>query len=428
MRRVLPATLLLLAALCGCGGDRSGEEIETPPLPDVAPTPVVVDADADPASYPDILIVVLDTTGPKVIAEEMPNTQRFLDSSRNHTRAIAPSNSTMESVAGMMTGGWMSNALLWNDGFVTLSEALQRRGYHGFIGSANPVLDHPFYLRGFDQTHVAVHDITRDFPDRGLVEAFEGAWEGLPRPRLAWVQMIACHDYRIAQKNYIDDGPARGEAGLKEAWDAYVQDCRATDELMPRLFDANPEGITVVTADHGELFGHLGPYALPKQFEHGHGVSDSPMEIHVPLGIRGPGFEAGTVGTPTSTLDIRSTLLRIAGAEGAGADLRTGEGLTAAVSAGCEVYDTPTYHYSARVRDDGSHVVRVTGPDDVPGLFRWQPAGKVGLQPREKLKLKDLDAVEQRLLFDDAKLECVPDRELCAQHPEIASLGYIDCD
>jgi hypothetical protein len=211
-----------------------------------------------------------------------------------------------------------------------------------------------------------------------------------------------------------------------EAWTAYVQDCKATDELLPRVLGMNAGGVTVLTADHGELFGHMGSYALPSQSEHGHGLSDSPMEIHVPLGIMGPGFEPGVDDRVVSLLDVRSTLLAIAGIESSGGDLRTGEGLTPAVSAACDVYDRQTSSLSVRVRDDGSHVLRTSGLSDVPELGLWRPE-QTGLRPVESIGRDQLDEAEQRLLFRDAFLPCVSDRDLCKEHPELQSLGYIEC-
>lgn len=420
------ATVLLLAVGCTCG-DAPVEPppVDTPP-PVGTPTPAPVVQGEAPADLPDVLILVLDTTGTQVVQQHMPVTRAFLESSRRFTRAVAPCNSTMETVAGVLTGTWMSNARLWEEGLVTLPEALGQRGYHSFIGSANPVLDHPFYARGFDRTHLRMQDIRQDFPDLGLVEAFEAAWSELEQPRMAWLQLAACHDYRVAQKDYIDEGWAVGTDALVEAWEAYQLDCASTDALMPRLLAANPSGVTIVTSDHGELFGQHGSYALPSQSEHGHGLSDSPMELMVPLGIRGPGFEPGVVDRPVSLLDIRSTLLRIAGIEGPGGDLRSGEGLTPAVAAACDVYDRQTSTFSVRIRDDGSHVLRTSGLDDVPPLLRWQPEG-AGRRPVQGLDLSELEAVETELLFSDAKLPCLTDRDLCRQNPQVASLGYIDC-
>ncbi|MCP4870497.1 MAG: sulfatase-like hydrolase/transferase [Proteobacteria bacterium] len=410
-----------------CSGDEAPEPTpaapETPPAESREPS----GGGPDPATLPDVLVVVLDTTGPKVISEHMPNAQAFIDAGRSYTHAISPSNSTMEAVAAVFTGVPMSNARLWDEGTTTLPERLTQRGYHGFIGSANPVLDHPFYKRGFERTHVRLQDIRPDFPDAGLVDAFEAAWTELPQPRFGWLQMIACHDYRIAKKDYIEEGWASGEAERAEAWDAYVQDCKATDELLTRVLGANEGGLTVLTADHGELFAQHGSYVLPKQAEHGHGLSDSPMEIHVPLALQGPGVEPAKIHSPTSVLDLHSTLSEIVGVMTPGGDLRTGSDLRPAVSAGCDVYERATGRYGVVVRDDGTHVVRVEGPKDVPTLFRWDPRAGVGLQPAVAIKPDELNAVESGLLWGEAKLECVDDQELCARHPEISSLGYIEC-
>jgi len=428
MRRVDAA--MVIGAFCGalaCSGSETPAGSEAVEAATAAPLPATVGDAPAPTDLPDVLVVVLDTTGPKVISEQMPNAQAFLDAGRTYTHAISPSNSTMEAVAGIFLGVPMSNARLWDEGTQTLPELLSSRGYHGFIGSANPVLDHPFYVRGFEQTHVRLQDIRPDFPDAGLVDAFEAAWKELPPPRFGWLQLAACHDYRIARKDYIDTGWAKGDDARAEAWSAYVQDCQSTDELLPRVFAANGSGLTVLTADHGELFAQHGAYVLPSQAEHGHGLSDSPMEIVVPLGLQGPGVEPAKIASPTSLLDLHSTLSELVGVMGPGGDLRTGSDLRPAISAGCDVYDRAKGRYGAVVRDDGTHVVRVEGPTDVPTLFRWDPNAGPGLQPAVAMKPDELSAAEASLLWGEAKLECVDDQELCARHPEIASLGYIEC-
>ena len=425
----LPRFLILLVLACAlaCGGDDPApaepatEAASTPATPDVQP---IADGERPPA----ILVVFLDTTSPMAIREHMPNAQAFLDGSRRYDRAIAPSNSTMETVAGVFAGTWLSAAKLFDPGYTTLPEALKQRGYSTYLNSANPVLNHPFYHRGFDQQYTRVAGIQRDFPDQGVVEAFLPWWESEAGPKFAWIQLAACHDYRVAgKKDYVSDGWAHGEAELAEAWEAYGLDCAATDELLPRVLASNPGGVTVVTADHGELFAQHGTYALPSQAQHGHGVSDSPLEIHVPLGIQGPGFERGSDPTLVSLIDLRATLLRVAGVQVEGGDLRTGADLTPAIAASCDVYDDPLRHFSVRVREDGTHVLRTTGLSDVPELAAWTPGDAPGLQPLRALKPRDLDDVEKTVLFGAAQLTCVDDKDICAAHPELASLGYVDC-
>ncbi len=415
----MPRLLALLIATSLCACKAPAPPTSPPPVP---PPPTATEG----GTKPDLLVVVLDTTSNDAIEAAMPNAQAFLKRGRSFSRAVSPCNSTMESVAGMMTGTWMSNARLWEDGFTLLQEALQWAGYRTYMGSANPVLDHPFYVRGMDSHHVRMQDIQRDFPDQGLVEKFVAEWGAMESPKFAWLQLAACHDYRIAGKNFIDEGPPEGEAELAEAWRAYQLDCAATDALLPQLFAANAGGLTVLTADHGELFGHRGPYPFPSQEQHGHGVSSAPAEIEVPLGFVGPGVEPAVLPGAVSTIDVRTTLLRQAGLDDGGGDLLAGTGKRPAVSAACDVYRRAARNFTAWVADDGSQRIRTDGLPDVPDLVQWNPTG-TGPVAGKELKLGALTDAEAAALYGAGKLVCRSDRDLCKEHPELSSLGYIDC-
>lgn len=429
-----PMRLLLVLIFClGCGRapapPPAPTATPTPPPPPrvlpVAPAPVL-----DPSfegTRPDVLVVVLDTTTPGAIAAAMPHAAAFGAAGRSFPRAIAPSNSTMETVAGVFTGQPMSNARLWETSTPTLAESLKLAGYSTWIASANVVLEHPFYARGFDQTHLRIEDKTSDFPDRGEVEHFEATWAKLPQPRFGWLQLLSCHDYRIAGKDYEVDGQARGPEALAEAWDAYLLDCAATDELLPRVLGANPGGLTIVTADHGELFGHLGSYPFEGQGEHGHGISSAPLEIHVPLAMQGPGVTPGVDPRPVSILDLHPTILAAAGMKAPGGDLR-GEGpVRPRVSANCYLDDSPEQEFTALLLDDDTQLIRTSGRPGVPELIRWTPGGtglKADWTPVDPGTLPD---EQRRWLYDEGRLLCVSDDDLCAQHPELKSLGYIEC-
>lgn len=402
------------------------------PSPDSAPitppsqtTPSLDAAFAGPS--PDVLVVVLDTTGPQGVTAAMPNAASFARSARHYPRAVAPSNSTMETVAGVFTGVPMSNARLWEPGLTPIAQSLKERGYSTYIASANPVLAHPFYERGFDQSHLRLEEKTRDFPDRGEVEHFEATWPTLPRPRFAWVQLVACHDYRVAGLDFESTGPARGPEELEAAWQAYLLDCAATDALLPRLLEANPAGITVLTADHGELFGHRGSYPLPGQAEHGHGIGSAPMEIEVPLAIRGPGFAPGRDERPVSLLDLHSTLLAAAGMTADGGDLRSDGPLRPRLAANCYLDDEPDQEFTALLLDDESQLIRSSGRPGVPELIRWTPSGAGLKADWSAVDPSTLGADQRRALYETGRLLCVSDEDLCRKHPGLGSLGYIDC-
>lgn len=412
--------IVLMAALSGCREPAPlASEVGAPAAPGTT-------SGSEPAprvDLPDILVVTLDTTSTAALAA-MPNASAFLQGARRWSAAIAPSNSTVESVAGIFAGRWMTDPLLWEPDLVTLPEALQARGYHGFVASGNPVLDLPFFARGAEQTWLREEDLRPDFPDAGVVERFEAVWAELPRPRFAWIQLAACHDYRLAGMAEREHGWARTPAELAEAWAAYSRDCAATDTLLPRLLGANA-GVTVLTADHGELFGDRGSYAFPGQLVHGHGVSDSPLELVVPLGIAAPGLEPGDEALPVSLLDLRSTLLRLAGAP-TGPDLLSGTGLRPPIAQACNIHGDQTASFAVLVEETGAHVLHARGAPRLPTLARWLPQG-VGLRPLEPLTHAALDPAIASALAQAVELPCVAGEDLCRQHPELVRLGYLDC-
>lgn len=371
-------------------------------------------------------MVVLDTTSPGAVDAAMPQARAFAEGGRRYTRAWSSSNSTMEAVAGVFVGAWMSAARLWEADLVTLPETLKEAGYSTYFGSANIVLDHPFYARGADVAEARAQDLRRDFPDLGAVERFEQSWATLEGPRFGWLQLAACHDYRVAGKDYIGQGPPRGEAALKEAHAAYLLDCAATDALLPRVFAANPGGLTILTADHGELFGHLGSYPLRGQAEHGHGLGSSPLELHIPLALQGPGVVPGVDDRPASLLEVRSTVLQAAGLDDGRGDLRSGRLAWPPVAAACHLNDGGPGDMTALLQPDGSQLLR-TAQYGMPELVRWEPAG-VGLKDDwSAVDPAGITPDQRRLLFDAARLLCVSDEDLCRQHPELVALGYIDC-
>ena len=428
------ALMSLLLVACGSSSSSGGEadpaSLASKPAPPLLPnwTASAQPLQPSPGSLPDVLIIILDTTSLEAVTSFMPKTEAFRRAAgvRDYTQAWSPSNSTMETVAGVFTGTWMSHAQLWEDGYETLPELLASRGYSTLIASANPVLDHPFFERGFERAYLKPETIDREFPDRGVLQHVRNDWAAMAGPKMAWLQLAACHDYQLSGKSYMDAPPTTAE-GLEEAWRAYGLDCTRTDSLLPDLLALNPGGLTVITADHGELFGDRGAYALPDQAPHGHGVSDSPMELHVPLLLRGPGVVAGQDPEPVSILDVRSTVLRLAGLETPGGNLLDGTGLRPVAAAACDIHDDQTHGLSVVRTRAGEHIVRSYGIPKVPELFQWNPRQKVGLQSHQKRARASLSPTELQLLEEDARLVCVDDRDLCRAHPELSSLGYVDC-
>ncbi len=80
-----------------------------------------------------------------------------------------------------------------------------------------------------------------------------------------------------------------------------------------------------------------------------------------------------------------------------------------------------------RGREDGRKGFRSTRLTEEPDLAGWTPGATPGLTELRELKPRDLEEVEKELLFGAARLQCIDDKDICAAHPELATLGYVDC-
>jgi hypothetical protein len=105
--------------------------------------------------------------------------------------------------------------------------------------------------------------------------------------------------------------PAGAAAELADLYDAKL---RFLDGELARLLDAvaarlGPETVVVVTSDHGEELGEEGRV--------GHEFGLSQALIHVPLFVRAPGLDAGTVAEPVSLRNLFGFIARVG--EGGGA-------------------------------------------------------------------------------------------------------------
>ena len=73
--------------------------------------------------------------------------------------------------------------------------------------------------------------------------------------------------------------------------------------------------LLVITADHGEILGEA-PEALQYKFDHGKFLL--PGELHVPLWIRAPGLEAGSIDDTVETRALYGSMLWAAGIDAGG--------------------------------------------------------------------------------------------------------------
>jgi hypothetical protein len=244
----------------------------------------------------------------------------------------------------------------------------------------------------------------------------------MPSPRFGWLQLLAGHDYFSRPEHPAP--PADEAAELAQWWSWYTQDAAATDAVLPAALALVPEdeGLTVLTADHGELFPDRGAFMLGAPDSRGHGIANSPMELHVPLGLRGPGVAGGRRSDPVSTLDLHDTLLAAAGLP-ASSDLRTAAHPHLPGASLCNLMNMQVTegagNMSVLVRPDGSQLVRTHSPDAVaegerpPLLARW-PARGVGYRPDwQALTTANLSDEEAVFLFEDALPRCKGFRDLC---------------
>ncbi len=429
------ALVLILLVAVGCrseldgfatGGDPDDEPDEEPGV--------------DP-DQPDILVVVLDTTSPWTVEAAMPNAAAFLEAGRSWELAVSPSNSTIDGVAGLIQGRFTKTSDLQPDAEstaeVTLAERLQAAGYSTVFASGNESLDLPLFSLGYDRTWIHGRDAGSLGADQDAVEFFVDGWAELPSPRFGWLQLNAGHDYSGAPDSF--DFPPIAPDEAERAWGWYVDDAAETDALLPQVFDLLPagEGLTLLTADHGELFWDRGSFMVGKEDSFGHGLANAPMEIEVPFGLQGAGVQAASLAGPLNTMELFETVLSAAGL-GGGTDLRTEDSERLAGSALCNLLDLRLTEgggtMSALVLPDGRQRVRTHYPGALPAedapplLVEWMPSG-VGLQADwQELSVADLSVEETAFLFNTALPECRGFADLCDEYPELAAIGYIDCD
>jgi hypothetical protein len=398
-------------------------------------------AASDPDAAPDLLVVVLDTTPPRLVADAMPNAQAFLDAALSWDRAISPSNTTVDSVAGMFQDRFLRTSDLApgddSTADVTLAERLHDAGYSTVLASANEALDVGFFARGFDRANVRPRDGEPGRPDPATVSWFLEAWEALPPPRFGWIQLDVGHDYLAAPDDF-SWAPAGG-AELEDAWGWFAEDAVVTDALLPDLFALVPgdAGLTILVADHGEHYSNLAPFMVGKDDTWGHGNGNAPMEITVPLGLRGPGIAARRIAGAVSTRDVHPTLLAAAGLP-ARVDLRDGVGQTPAGASLCNLLNLQLNegagNMTVLVDDDGGQLVRTHSPDVLPPedrpplLVSWPGTGLGRQADWQELSVGDLRPEEAAFLFDEGLPECKGYQDLCDEYPELGAIGYIDCD
>jgi arylsulfatase A-like enzyme/Flp pilus assembly protein TadD len=277
-----------------------------------------------PASPGRILLVTIDTLRADHLGYsghdvQTPNLDRLSREGADFTQAVSSAPLTLPSHSTILTGLYPPRHGARNNGTFTLpggvetvAERLQAAGYStgAFVGAF--VLDSRFGLeQGFDRYD---DDLPEENPLGNAYYAERRAEEVVARAvewvrsredekLFVWVHLFDCHapyippapfDQRYARRPY--DGEI-----------AYV------DRALGPLLSAFEDGVTIVTADHGESLGEHG------ESTHALFVYDGTMRV--PLLVRAPGIEPGLrVEGQVRTADIAPTLLDLAGLEPA-ADL-----------------------------------------------------------------------------------------------------------
>ncbi len=323
----LPLAVALLVVIAGCSG---------PP--------------AD--TRPSFLLVVIDTLRADAVsalggrAEATPTFDALASEGLLFGRAFADAPWTIPSHATLFTGrsalehgvGAGRRVVLGPDAD-TLAERLTEAGYETIALTENPLVSAPFGLdQGFSRHRVRTgEDLVAESLDLeapGFVLREFSRWLGerdRARPYLAFVNLMDAHlPYEVRGDDaFLPEGTSAGEARaisqdaaricdalpppseLAVLRSLYDGDVRAADRKLGALIErarGATEGalVTLVTSDHGELFGE--ERLLDHQFSVHHAL------LHVPLVVHGlAGTPPARIDTPVSLADVAPSILAWAG-------------------------------------------------------------------------------------------------------------------
>lgn len=284
------------------------------------PWPEVVPSTTTPPRPPDLVYVTWDTTrrdhvrpwgGDPVLT---PNLQRLADGALVFEDVQAGASWTKPSMATTLTSRPAAEHGVWDwedaidPATPTLFTSLRDGGYRMDAVVANNALEPeqaPYFL-AFD-----VYDVSSfqgiGFPGDlvtsqvvtdqalGWLDELESDEES-EAPFLLWVHYFDPHQTYFDHDDVVDLGDDQGAR--------YAEEVAYTDGQFGRLLDRildRPNTLIVYHADHGEELGDHGRY--------GHAFSLYQEQLAVPLLLRGPGVEPGTVSAPVSLIDLAPTVL-----------------------------------------------------------------------------------------------------------------------
>lgn len=226
----------------------------------------------------------------------------------------------------------------------TLAEALSGAGYRTNAVVTNPWLESPMgFARGFDTYTHATESMPHRFIFAGMADgpspidaeavvsrALEVLETSSGQGTFLWVHLLDPHMPYMHADGGAGDGLVDGQLRSgklttatmrQEIRDAYGAEVAHMDGQIMRLIDALEEndfftdGLLVFAADHGEEFWDHGGT------EHGH--SHHTEVVDVAMTVSGPTVSPSGSGV-VSHVDVLPTLLKAAGIERRGIDLRQG--------------------------------------------------------------------------------------------------------
>jgi arylsulfatase A-like enzyme len=305
----------------------------------------VLAAEAAEAQRPSLLLIVLDTVRVDAVSAygEVDGTTPALDelASRGtrYTRAFAPAPWTLPSHATLFTGLRADEHRVAMPGhtelpieFETLAELLGEAGYETAAFSENVIVSDLFgLLRGFEVRETAALNSENQEQSIDASSSFR-AWldrRDSDQPFFAFVNILDAHrPYTVRSQNpwvpeaaskwAIQDRHAAPERQICGALPTvqqieiqrglYLGDVHAADRKLSKILAAARTAagerplITVVTSDHGELFGE------DKLLGHEFSVHSSLLRI--PLVVHGAGGQPNTViDIPVGLEDLMPTML-----------------------------------------------------------------------------------------------------------------------
>ncbi|HIF93907.1 MAG TPA: hypothetical protein EYQ60_12425 [Myxococcales bacterium] len=303
-------------------------------------------------SRPSILIVVMDTVRRDAVsayggvADTTPNFDRLAEKGVRYTRAFSSAPWTVPSHASLFTGRTADQHRLSMPGvnrlpleFETLAEQLSEAGYETAAFAENITVSDAFdLLRGFDVRESSGLAVVDDYIQVNTLEASEAfqswiAGRDTSRPFFAFVNVMDAHTpYPVhdenpwvpesASKHLVTDRPLKSHTLLCGALPPkdqlgvlrglYLGGVHDADRKLGEVVAAARDSlggqrlITLVTSDHGELFGE--DHLLGHEFSVNHHL------LAIPLVVSGlKSLKPTVIKAPVGLVDVMPTILEWVG-------------------------------------------------------------------------------------------------------------------